>query len=93
MSKYVQHLAEKGAEIATEAAILWFRKRGRTPPPASSIVPILDKYVKARWDETMADMFKAFASGMSGIAEASFAASMMVAGCEAAKEYAKESVN
>ena len=83
-------MATKGlGEVATAAAyggmMQYLKVHGLAGVP-SDLRECLAAHVKAAVPKALADAKEAFEAGMPGVAEQTFAASMVMAGIEAAKE-------
>jgi len=83
-------MATKGlGEVATAAALggaMEYLKAHRLTAIPSDLRECLAAHVKAAVPKALADAKEAFAAGMPEVAEQTFAATMVLAGIEAAKE-------
>jgi len=79
------NLGEAAAQIAMRAALQYLRAHGLEADPAA-LAETLRSWVKIKFPEALADVRKALEARMDKVAEQTFAASMALAGIEAAKE-------
>jgi hypothetical protein len=84
----LDRLAHTAAQIAMQAAADYIRAHNLTPD-LDRLVEALRRAVKLRLFEAMDDARAALDAHMDALAEATFAASMRLAGIEAAKEAKK----
>ena len=78
-------LAEAAMKIATRGAVAYLDKN-HLQADASALAECLRSWVKIQMPQALKDAKEALAVGMGQVAEQTFAASMVLAGVEAAKE-------
>ena len=86
-TKIQSELWERSFQIALRAAVAWLGKN-KAGYREGALGECLGSNMKAAWDGAMADVRAAHEAGMDQIASHTFAASMALAGIEAAKECA-----
>jgi hypothetical protein len=78
-------LAATACRIASQGAIEYLRVHGLTAD-MTALSECIRSWVKIKLPDALGDAREALACGMGHVAEQTFAASMMLAGIEAAKE-------
>lgn len=84
----INTLAETAVKIAANAAREWFIKHETKPVSLDAFCDCIKTNVKLHLPAALKDAKEAFDANMPKIAEQTFAAAMMIAGIEAAKESA-----
>lgn len=81
----MKQLIDAACRIAAKGAMEYLRVNHLTADN-DALAACLKSWVKAKWDEAMRDAKEALEANMGQVAESTFAASMLQAGIEAAKE-------
>lgn len=87
MTTGIENLGDYAANVAIRAAIAYMQRHGLTADPAA-LSEALRTRVKAALPQALADAKEALEAHMEQVAMQTFAASMAMAGIEAAKECA-----
>jgi hypothetical protein len=89
MTETINSLGQMAGDIAARAAIKYLEIHGKlTPDVADRLAEPLSRHARQALPEALADAKEALNCGMVDVAKETFAASMVLAGINAAKEIA-----